>query len=264
MNLYKTDEIAATITKIIDESKEYCFIVTPYYYAWEHLTKSLTKAAEQKKKIVFFIREEKSYFEGGEYFDTGIKPLIEYGFDVVYVKNLHAKLYMNEREVLVTSMNAYNSSSQYNFEIGVTFANPDSFKRNFIYGELMGSRPYYSIIEGRYFREEREKKEAEKKKEEEREQAEIKRKEEREKLLLERNSSVNIERKGFCIRCGTVIPFDTTKPFCLDCYKTWASWGNYDWQERYCHVCGKEFNNISMRKPCCSQHLRNQNIPVFM
>ncbi len=271
--LFKTDEIASAITRIIDESQKYCFIVTPYYNVWDQLAKSLAKAAQQQKKLVFFIRYEVDYVEGGINYKR-IKVLIDYGFDVVYVKNLHAKLYMNEKEILVTSLNMYDKSVRANFELGINIrGRSEYFKKNFIENELLGAKEYYGqngleecyrIVEGRYFAEKREREEEEKKKEEERLQAEMKRKEERAQLLSERNSKLeNNENKGFCIRCGTVIPLDSTRPFCLDCYKKWASWGNYDWQEKYCHVCGKEFNNISMRKPCCSQHLKSQNKPSY-
>lgn len=255
--LFKTDEISATITKIILESQKYCFIVSPYYCAWEHLMRALATAAEQQKKVVFFIRDEPEYHEGGKYYESSIKPLINWRFDIVYVKNLHAKLYMNERQILVTSMNVFVTSSQMNYEIGLTkFGCSDLYKKNFIYNELMGSKQYCSIVEGRYFKEEREKEEAEKKKKEERIQAEIKRKEEREKLLSEHNSNENSIGKGYCIRCGKVIPLQRTRPMCPDCFQKWYTWNNWDrdHRENYCHVCGSKHPGISMNNPCCSQH----------
>lgn len=256
--LFKTDEISAEITKIIDESKKYCFLVTPYFYAWEQLNKTLAKAAEQQKKVVFFLRDEPNYVEGGQYYETSIKPLVEYGFDIVYVTNLHAKLYMNEKKVLITSMNLYNSSMLNNFEIGIISNDCEYFKREFVYEELMGTEKYYHKIEGRYFREEREKKELEKKKEEERLEEKRRKEEERKQLLEIRNQQSNSnlvsENSGFCIRCGNVIPLNQNKPFCLDCYKKWHSWGDWNFPEKYCHVCGEQFVGISMRNPCCRKH----------
>jgi len=252
--LFKTDEISAEITKIIDESKKYCFLVTPYFYAWEQLNKSLAKAAEQQKKVVFFLRDEPNYVEGGQYYEASIKPLVEYGFDIVYVTNLHAKLYMNEREVLITSMNLYNSSMLNNFEIGTISHDFEYFKREFIYGELMGTEKYYKKIEGRYFREEREKEELKKKKEEEKKRKE----EERKQMLEERKSQSNLnftpENTGFCIRCGKAIPLNPNKPYCLDCYWEWNKWGNPFYQENFCHLCGQQINGISMQDPICRRH----------
>ena len=179
--LFKTDEIASAITRIIDESQKYCFIVTPYYNVWDQLAKSLAKAAQQQKKLVFFIRYEVDYVEGGINYKR-IKVLIDYGFDVVYVKNLHAKLYMNEKEILVTSLNMYDKSVRANFELGINIrGRSEYFKKNFIENELLGAKEYYGqngleecyrIVEGRYFAEKREREEEEKKKEEERLQAE--------------------------------------------------------------------------------------------
>lgn len=261
--LFKTDEISAEITKIIDESKKYCFLVTPYFYAWEQLKKSLAKAAEQQKKVVFFLRDDDRYKEGGEYYDTSVKLLKECYFDIVYVTNLHAKLYMNEKEVLITSMNLFNYSMQNNFEIGTILSNSECFKRDFIYGELMGTEKYYKKIEGRYFREEREKEELEKKKEEERLEEKKRKEEERKQLFEIRNSKSNFnvapEDSGFCIRCGKVIPLNPEKPFCPDCYRSWEFWNDYNgdnsnFPEKYCHICGENIAGISMKTPCCRKH----------
>ena len=261
--LFKTDEIAAAITTIIDETKRYCFLVTPYFYAWEQLNKSLAKAAAQQKKIVFFIRDDDKYKKGGEYYETSVKMLEDYGFDIVFVKNLHAKLYMNEREVLITSMNLYNFSMQNNFEIGTISYECEYFKKNFIYGELLGTEKYYSKIEGRYFREEREKEELEKKRELERLEEKKRKEDERKQLLEIRNSNSYLklapEKSGFCIRCGRVIPLNPNKPFCQDCYKGWAFWNDYrgdnsDFPEKYCHLCGEQIAGISMQNPVCHKH----------
>ncbi len=58
--------------------------------------------------------------------------------------------------------------------------------------------------------------------------------------------------EGSCIRCGTKIPYNVTRPLCDDCYQIWVQFGNIDYIEKFCHKCGKEFNDsISYRQPLC-------------
>jgi len=47
---------------------------------------------------------------------------------------------------------------------------------------------------------------------------------------------------GYCIRTGIPIPYNPSQPFCYEAYKTWAQWGNGDFQESYCHSTGKPSN----------------------
>jgi hypothetical protein len=55
---------------------------------------------------------------------------------------------------------------------------------------------------------------------------------------------------GHCIRCGESIDFDTDKPFCYSCFKSWSRWSNEDYAESFCHSCGKE-RDTSKAKPQC-------------
>ena len=58
--------------------------------------------------------------------------------------------------------------------------------------------------------------------------------------------------EGSCIRCGTKIPYNVNRPLCDDCYQIWVQFGNIDYIEKFCHKCGKEFNDsISYRQPLC-------------
>lgn len=55
---------------------------------------------------------------------------------------------------------------------------------------------------------------------------------------------------GTCIRCSSDIDYDTQRPYCLSCYKSWSRYKNQDYEESYCHACGRE-KQTSMRKPEC-------------
>ncbi|MCQ2613320.1 MAG: hypothetical protein MJ183_06935 [Treponemataceae bacterium] len=68
--------------------------------------------------------------------------------------------------------------------------------------------------------------------------------------------SVKEEKKfeGHCIRCGGKIEKDVKRPYCSDCYATWAMFGNIHYQEPICHYCGKQIKSkITMAHPLCEE-----------
>ena len=42
------------------------------------------------------------------------------------------------------------------------------------------------------------------------------------------------ENKGYCIRCGTNITLDSSKPYCSQCYNTWSQFSNPNYSENHC------------------------------
>lgn len=57
-------------------------------------------------------------------------------------------------------------------------------------------------------------------------------------------------KTGYCIRTGVEIPFNPSRPFSNEAYKSWAEWENYDYKERYCHKTGRpSYGKTSMRNP---------------
>ena len=56
--------------------------------------------------------------------------------------------------------------------------------------------------------------------------------------------------QGYCIRTGEPIPFNPDRPFSYAAYKSWASFGNDDYPEHYCHKTGQPSRGrTSMRSP---------------
>ncbi|MEG1313790.1 MAG: hypothetical protein RSD40_05700, partial [Bacilli bacterium] len=68
------------------------------------------------------------------------------------------------------------------------------------------------------------------------------------------NDSTRIRNKqphyGYCIRTGIPIEFNPERPFCKEAYYEWAQWGNYSFQENFCHLTGEPSNGqTSMEFP---------------
>ncbi|WP_153019972.1 hypothetical protein [Methanoculleus horonobensis] len=64
--------------------------------------------------------------------------------------------------------------------------------------------------------------------------------------------------EGFCIRCGTQIPFNYFRPLCSSCHRSHPGGSNDP--EKYCHFGGEKWPEscrsdwpITVRKPICSE-----------
>ena len=71
--------------------------------------------------------------------------------------------------------------------------------------------------------------------------------------LLEREEikEIPMDRKGFCIRCKWPLILNKDYPFCPNCYRIWAKFGDWNYVENYCHNCG-ESAKTSRTNPLCS------------
>jgi len=121
--LLTTKGIGFFIDELFKSSKEYIYIVTPYFKVDLVLEERITDAL-----------------------DNGIKIILIYGKDVNQLKslkcasrietffydNLHAKFYINEKSILITSMNMHSYSEAHNREIGVLFSKKDKSDQSII------------------------------------------------------------------------------------------------------------------------------------
>lgn len=200
---------------------------------------------------------------------------------IVYVPNLHAKYYGNEKKGVITSINLYDYSFKNNVEFGVYSeinilnkftANADNEawqtclelaeKSEAIYikrpvyekkllSSLLGknyikSDVLYDTTDKFYSSWDRNK------------LNDIKTLNDfpfELELGSEPKSRPNREEienptNGFCIRTGEKISFNIKKPFTNQAYRSWASFGNENYPENFCHRTGKPSNGkTSMRKP---------------
>ena len=144
---------------------------------------------------------------------------------VLFCKNLHAKCYINEKEAIITSMNLYDFSQQNNNEMGIYVTKEDDPELyQDIYTEvtsLIRTSEHVAIsIE----------------------------KVEPKKDFPEKKFSKG--KDVHCIRCDAKIKLNPEHPLCPKCYKSWSKYSDPTYEEKFCHICGKE-NKSSLEKPIC-------------
>jgi hypothetical protein len=200
---------------------------------------------------------------------------------IVYVPNLHAKYYGNEKKGVITSINLYDYSFKNNIEFGVYSEinifnkftiNADNeawqtcfelaekseaifIKRPVFEKKLLSSLLGKNYIKSDILHDTTDKFYSSWNRSNSNEIKTLRDFPIELELGSEQNSRPSREEieniiNGYCIRTGEKITFNLKKPFTNQAYRSWASFGNENYPENYCHKTGRPSNGkTSMRKP---------------
>lgn len=272
MKILKPQDVPAAVEHLVREAQVELVLISAYFKPWGRLKKAISDAAYHRKvKTVLMARS-------GPELDkhiTELKPLMDDGAIIMVLDRLHAKIYLNEKSVIMTSMNLVEASAHGSWEsaIEITKArHPAAYAA--IVNECVflireadreiqkaladSSSDMYKILAKHGIITKRQigskvgkklKKASTSAKANSRVSARL---EAAAKThgAKKRRKPARPPKKGTCIRCGVDIQFNTDRPCCYGCYQSWAKWGNKDYEENFCHACGKETPS-SMAKPLC-------------
>jgi phosphatidylserine/phosphatidylglycerophosphate/cardiolipin synthase-like enzyme len=215
------------IEEIINDAEQFLWLISPYL----KINKRVKELLEDKDHFKIDIRviygkselqpEENNWLESLASIRTSFR------------KDLHAKCYLNEDKVLVSSMNLYEFSQQNNDEMGLLVLReeePALYEE--IYDEAMRIVRMSDELRVTVAR--------------------IEPIEEGVGSSKSRGSRTKGQAPdtGFCIRCGETIGANAARPYCGRCYKSWDRYKNDEYEEKHCHTCGKE-HKATMAKPVC-------------
>lgn len=116
MKIIPPYQITSEILNLIHEAEDYLILVSPYvnFSNWESIKVAIKNASNRNVKVKFYTRLEDNNFKSWEQIEAlDIKPKL--------VKNLHSKLYFNEKTGIVTSMNLLTSSNLNAMEFGAIY-----------------------------------------------------------------------------------------------------------------------------------------------
>ena len=137
-------EVERAIVRIFDEAEQYIVAVSPYLDPWEDVDRAVVRAVQRGvKDIQFIVRGRVKW--GYEQMDS-LKWLDNLGVKISWVEDLHAKIYMNERAVLLSSMNLTESSVG-NLEIACTVTEPEAYHKVWRY--VSENIAFFPLPEGR-------------------------------------------------------------------------------------------------------------------
>lgn len=217
------------IERIMIDAKKELVLISPYLKLSTTFFERLQDAT--KKGILVKIIYGKDELKPQE--EKQIKALEN--IELYFSKNLHAKCYFNESEMVITSMNMYEFSEKNNREMGVHITMEQD---KLVYEN--------AVDEARSIQN----------------NSEIRHKsgnlQTPNKSNQPTNNSFPFKTKGNpgfinmggCIRCGETLPFNPFQPMCSKCFKTWSQFGNVDYIVHFCHKCNEEADT-SISKPLC-------------
>jgi len=216
--------ISNAIETIIRKARKQLVIVSPYLKLSKSLLERLQNADERVDEIIFIYgKEELKDEERGKLLKlTNLK--------LYFREDLHAKCYFNETQMVISSMNLYESNGNKNREMGLLITR-DHEEDITIYDEAI--QEVIEIIKSEDTVEKKTKDVEEK------------------ETKIEVKIELQTKETGFCIRCHDQIKYNPKRPYCNDCYTIWVEYNNPDYIDSYCHRCGK-YNDSTKVYPLCN------------
>ena len=131
MEFIQPAEITSKIMTLMDDADLKLVIVSPYnnFYRWIKFKKHLTSAIKRNVNFEYYIRDQK---------DIDFKQFEDFGITPKLIKDLHAKIYLNEKYAIISSMNIIEYSDNnsidfaYKTETSKEYNEINSFLNKFI------------------------------------------------------------------------------------------------------------------------------------
>ncbi len=225
IELLADEHVLPAITGLIGEAEETLILVSPYNNYSVHLRDAVVSAAE-KVKLVAICRTDQKKKE-----QQHIQWLEGLGAQVHLVERLHAKIYANESQVILTSMNLLQGSAVNSKEIALRIREEGLREqvRGYIENKLIkasiASAPATAPTKATA-------------------KAPTKA-----ATKAGSKATTKAATQGYCVRCRKSI--NLKRPLCDDCHLTWDRFKDRDYPEKFCLSCGQQRKNISYAKPQC-------------
>lgn len=153
-----------------------------------------------------------------------------------FKEDLHAKCYVNDQHMIITSLNLYEFSMANNREMGVFIDKNDPADAQ-LFEDAMKEVDFISETSQRF--------ELSAAKPTTKTAEPV-----RTTSAPSKKATNGNKATGYCIRTGADIPFNIEKPLSYDAYKQWSKYSDPDYTEKYCHFSGEPSNGeTSVSKP---------------
>src|SRR3990172_4074363 len=228
-----TRKISSEIEDLIKVAGDTLYLISPYLRLSIDFRELLNSRNNQKKETTIIFGKQELNPEEMKFLQSLRYVILKYH------QNLHAKCYINDGKMIITSMNLYEYSMSHNKEMGVLFDNADPNDAK-IYDEALKDIKFIEENSKEFdFRPVSLTSQAEKSK--------ISAQPSKEFIPKTKSSTATM---GSCIRCKKSIQLNPLIPYCHDCFNVWKGYGDEEYPEKYCHICGK-LNKSSKIKPAC-------------
>jgi phosphatidylserine/phosphatidylglycerophosphate/cardiolipin synthase-like enzyme len=209
-----TRKAVSEIEDLIRNAGEKLILVSPYLKLSKDFKELLTyRNSKDKITTIVFGKQELNPDEMK--FLQGLRFVI-----LNYNEDLHAKCYLNDSKMIITSLNLYQFSMANNKEMGVLIDKNDSNDSE-LYAEALDEVDFIIKNSQRF--------------EVGTSKPVIAKPERIEKSNIKKNS-------GYCIRTGVEITFNIERPLSGKAFESWSKYGDEEYPEKYCHFSGEPSN----------------------
>jgi phosphatidylserine/phosphatidylglycerophosphate/cardiolipin synthase-like enzyme len=198
------------IIKLIESARDELTIITPFLNLDPRMKNALNSAKNSDVSITLYTKWKEKLAAKDEKHIDFFKSI---GAEIVFIDRLHSKLYVNEREAVMCSMNMVAGSQSDSQEIGI-FTNDERLVRDF---NAYAGRMYKRKMSDDFSPKKSAAKDSPSRKKEE-------------------------ANMGYCIRTKSRIPFDKDNPFTPEKMKIVLSYKTKNYPEKYCHFTGEDSN----------------------
>ncbi|GAB3195286.1 RNA polymerase-binding transcription factor DksA [Pontibacter aydingkolensis] len=226
-----TRRAVSELEDLIRNANEKLILVSPYLKLSKDF-KELLQFRNSKDKITTIIFGKQELNPDEMKFLQGLRFVI-----LKYYDDLHAKCYLNDDTMIITSLNLYEFSMANNKEMGVLIKKDDTAD-SCLFEEALNEVDYINQNSKRF--------EVGSSKSSYVKQTFSKPSE----RVDSRTANVNSKSTGYCIRTGSEIPFNPERPLSYEAFQVWNQFGDIDYPERFCHFSGEQSKGeTSVRRP---------------
>lgn len=227
-----TRKAASELEELIKNAGERLILVSPYLKLSKDFKELLTyRSNKDKVTTIIFGKQELKPDEMT--FLQNLRLLV-----LKFHEDLHAKCYVNDSHMIITSLNLYEFSMRNNKEMGVLIDKNDSSDTQ-LFEDAMKEVDYISETSQRF---DLSASKSPSPRTQEPASAPI--------AEPARKTSNGSKPTGYCIRTGAEIPFNVEKPMSYEAYKSWSKFSNSEYPEKFCHFSGEPSNGeTTVSKP---------------
>lgn len=119
MKIIPPHKVTAHLLDIIHEAEQELILVSPYvdFTSWQKPVTAIKNAIARNVKVTFYIRSNQDSQASRDH-------VLRLGLTPVLVENLHAKIYLSEKDGMLTSMNLLRYSDSNSIEVGTHTEQP--------------------------------------------------------------------------------------------------------------------------------------------
>jgi phosphatidylserine/phosphatidylglycerophosphate/cardiolipin synthase-like enzyme len=225
-----TRKAVSEIEDLIRNAGEKLILVSPYLKLSKDFKELLTYR-NNKDKITTIVFGKQELNPDEMKFLQGLRFVI-----LKYNEDLHAKCYMNDDKMIITSLNLYQFSMANNKEMGVLINKNDEADAQ-LFADASEEVSFICENSQRF---------------------EVGSPKPQFKSAEQKTPAAKPKKNtGFCIRTGVEIPFDVERPLSAKAFESWSKYGDEDYPEKFCHYSGEPSNGeTSFSRPILKKNWR--------